>query len=78
MRMKDSVSEENLSKKRMGCIPGEVNSPWPKAGRQKGQQVQDRRSAVAGADRVFGGDGGRQSQKGGLGPGCLESRVAEF
>lgn len=27
---------------------------------------------------TFGGDGGRQSQKGGFGPGCLESRVAEF
>lgn len=45
MRMKDSVSEENLSRKENGVIPGEVTSPWPKAGRQKGQQAQDMRSA---------------------------------
>ena len=37
--MKDSFSEENFSKKRMGCIPGEANSPWTKVGRQKGQQA---------------------------------------
>ena len=53
--MKDSFSEENFSKKRMGCIPGEANSPWTKAGRQKGQQAQDRRSAVAGTDHVWWG-----------------------
>lgn len=66
MRMKNSFSEENFSKKRMGCIPGEANSPWTKAGRQKGQQAQDRRSDEARVDHV-GWSSRKHSEKGGLG-----------
>lgn len=64
--MKDSFSEENFSKKRMQCIPGEANSPWTKAGRQKGQQAQDIRSDVAEVNHVWW-SGKKHSEKGGLG-----------